>query len=158
MYSSRRYSVSVPTLHKSPRRIEDQICRIHEDSIRHIEGQTLEDSERYQSWSLLQEIPNMSIQLDDDLFTYEVEIYAFADIPCDLNEEDDSKQQISHETDDDMEYDPSNARRDDEVELTDKESSDSDKEDEVAEIFRIKTNVFNFETPTCRAFKEFNYL
>ncbi|GJW80251.1 hypothetical protein Tco_0144226 [Tanacetum coccineum] len=33
------------------------------------------------------------------------------------------------------------ARGDDEVELTDKESPDSDKEDEVAEIFRIKTNV-----------------
>ncbi|GKB38953.1 hypothetical protein Tco_0883895 [Tanacetum coccineum] len=32
------------------------------------------------------------------------------------------------------------------------------KECEVAEIFRIETNVFDFETPTCRAFKEFNYL
>ncbi|GJY69665.1 hypothetical protein Tco_0472647 [Tanacetum coccineum] len=46
----------------------------------------------------------------------------------------------------------------DEVELTDEESSDSDDEDEVAEIFRIDTNVFDFETPTCKAFKEFNYL
>nr|GEX89785.1 hypothetical protein [Tanacetum cinerariifolium] len=50
------------------------------------------------------------------------------------------------------------ARGDDEVELTDEESSDSDDEDEVAKIFRIKTNVFNFKTPLCRAFKEFNYL
>ncbi|GJS36774.1 hypothetical protein Tco_0535156 [Tanacetum coccineum] len=31
-------------------------------------------------------------------------------------------------------------------------------EDEVAEIFRIETNIFDFETPLCRAFKEFNYL
>nr|GEU98784.1 hypothetical protein [Tanacetum cinerariifolium] len=30
--------------------------------------------------------------------------------------------------------------------------------DEVAKIFRIKTNVFEFKTPLCRAFKEFNYL
>nr|GEV62491.1 C2 calcium/lipid-binding domain, CaLB [Tanacetum cinerariifolium] len=94
---------------------------------------------------------------------------------------------MSHESDDDLEYDPSDveftewlaskifnyktmdhytmkslwiywARGDDEVELTDEESSASDDKDEVAKIFRIKTNVFNFETPLCRAFKEFNYL
>ncbi|GJZ01880.1 hypothetical protein Tco_0519841 [Tanacetum coccineum] len=50
------------------------------------------------------------------------------------------------------------ARGDDEVELTNEESSDSDDKDEVVEIFRIDTNVFDFETPMCRAFKEFNYL
>ncbi|GJS07740.1 hypothetical protein Tco_0364536 [Tanacetum coccineum] len=50
------------------------------------------------------------------------------------------------------------ARGDDEVELTDEESSDSDDDDEAAKIFRIETNVFDFETPLCRAFKEFNYL
>ncbi|GKD79853.1 hypothetical protein Tco_1342474 [Tanacetum coccineum] len=94
---------------------------------------------------------------------------------------------MSHETNDDMEYDPSNveftewlpsknfnykmmdhytkkvlwiywSRVDDEVVLTDKESLDSENEDEAAETFRIKTNVFDFETPLCRAFKEFNYL
>ncbi|GJS79640.1 hypothetical protein Tco_0729521 [Tanacetum coccineum] len=30
--------------------------------------------------------------------------------------------------------------------------------DEVAEVFKIDTNVFDFETPMCKAFKEFNYL
>ncbi|GKF47988.1 hypothetical protein Tco_0141239, partial [Tanacetum coccineum] len=69
-----------------------------------------------------------------------------------------SEQQMSHESDDDMEYDPSDARGDDEVELTNEESSDSEDEDEVAKSFRIETNVFDFETPLCRAFKEFNYL
>ncbi|GJT79266.1 hypothetical protein Tco_1053608 [Tanacetum coccineum] len=49
-------------------------------------------------------------------------------------------------------------RGDDEVKLTDEESSDSEDEDEVAKKFRIETNVFNFETPLCRALKEFNYL
>ncbi|GKD64026.1 hypothetical protein Tco_1306134 [Tanacetum coccineum] len=34
---------------------------------------------------------------------------------------------------------------DDEVELTDEESSDD--KDEVAEVFRINTNLFDFETP-----------
>ncbi|GJW35304.1 hypothetical protein Tco_0058224 [Tanacetum coccineum] len=75
--------------------------------------------------------------------------------------EDNPEQQMSHESDDDMEYDPSNiywARGDDEVELTDEESSNSKDEDEVAKNFRIETNVFDFETPLCRAFKEFNYL
>ncbi|GJT51686.1 putative ribonuclease H-like domain-containing protein [Tanacetum coccineum] len=108
----------------------------------------------------------MSI-MDNDLFTYEVEIPGLASIPCDLNNEDNSKQQMTHGSD--MEYDPSNveftewlalkfynhktmdqntknalwiywARGDDEVELTDEESSDSDDEDEVAEIFRIDNN------------------
>ncbi|GKD68816.1 hypothetical protein Tco_1322906 [Tanacetum coccineum] len=126
-------------------------------------------------------------RMDDDLFTYEVEIVWIANIPCDLNKDDGSEQQMSHESDDDMKYNPSNVefnewlaskkfnyttmddytkkalwiywfRGDDEVELTDKESSNSDDEDEVAKNFRIKTNVFDFETPTCRAFKEFNYL
>ncbi|GJU95715.1 hypothetical protein Tco_1320471 [Tanacetum coccineum] len=50
------------------------------------------------------------------------------------------------------------ARGDDEVELTNEESSDSDDEDEVAKKFRIETNVFDFETSLCRDFKEFNYL
>ncbi|GKG60843.1 hypothetical protein Tco_0614405, partial [Tanacetum coccineum] len=78
-----------------------------------------------------------------------------------------------HEADDDMGYDPSDVaflewlgskfynyktmdhytkkalwiywiRGDDEVELTDEESSDN--EDNIAEVFRIDTNLFNFET------------
>nr|GEV38242.1 hypothetical protein [Tanacetum cinerariifolium] len=53
--------------------------------------------------------------MEDDLFTYEVEI--------------------------------AEPRGNDEVELTGKESSDSDDEDEVAKIFRIENNVFEFETP-----------
>ncbi|GKA27058.1 hypothetical protein Tco_0713226 [Tanacetum coccineum] len=94
---------------------------------------------------------------------------------------------MSHESDNDMEYDPSDvkftewlaskifnyktmdhytmralwiywARGDDEVEFTDEESSDSDDEIEIAKIFRIETNVFDFKVPLCRAFKEFNYL
>ncbi|GJT69879.1 putative reverse transcriptase domain-containing protein [Tanacetum coccineum] len=79
-----------------------------------------------------EEFNRMSI-MDDDLFTYEVEFSGLANIPCDLNEKDDSGQQMTRGSYDDMEGD-------DEVELTDEESSDSDNEDEVAEIFRIDTN------------------
>ncbi|GKC72150.1 hypothetical protein Tco_1118033 [Tanacetum coccineum] len=108
--------------------------------------------------------------MDDDLFTYEVKV---ANIPCDSNKDDDTR------------YDPSDVaftewlgskkfnyktmdhytkktlwiywiRGDDEVELTDEEFSDN--EEEVAEVFRINTNIFNFETPMCKTFKEFNYL
>ncbi|GJV98918.1 hypothetical protein Tco_1554170, partial [Tanacetum coccineum] len=88
-------------------------------------------------------------EMDDDLFTYEVKV---ANIPCNLNMNGDSE----HEADDDMGYDPSDIRGDDEVELTYEESSDD--MDEVAEVFRIDTNLFNFKTPMCKAFKEFNYL
>ncbi|GKA42301.1 hypothetical protein Tco_0734961 [Tanacetum coccineum] len=96
--------------------------------------------------------------MDDDLFTYEVEIPGLASIPCDFYKEDDSEQQMTYGSDVDKEYDPSNTRGDDEVELTDNESSDFDDDDKVAEIFRIDTNVFDFKTPACRTFKEFNYL
>ncbi|GJW97398.1 hypothetical protein Tco_0179206 [Tanacetum coccineum] len=96
--------------------------------------------------------------MNDDLFTYEVEI-------AKSNMNDDSED----EADDDMGYDPSDVaftewlgsknfnyktmdhytmkalwiywiRGNDEVELTDEESSDN--EDEVAEVFRIDTNIW----------------
>ncbi|GJX73524.1 hypothetical protein Tco_0312119 [Tanacetum coccineum] len=92
---------------------------------------------------------NQLSEMDDDLFTYEVEV---ANILCDSKMDDDSE----HKVDDDMGYDPSDIRGDNKVELTDEESSDD--KDEVAEVFRIDTNLFNFETPMCKAFKEFNYL
>nr|GEZ01533.1 C2 calcium/lipid-binding domain, CaLB [Tanacetum cinerariifolium] len=104
----------------------------------------------------------------NDLFTYEVEI---AKIPCNSNKNDASEQRMSHKADDDMGYDPSDIaftewfgsknfnyktmdhytkkalwiywiRGDDEVELTKEEFSDN--EDEVAEVFRIDTNIFDF--------------
>ncbi|GKG00599.1 hypothetical protein Tco_0302289, partial [Tanacetum coccineum] len=39
--------------------------------------------------------------MNDDLFTYEVEV---VNISCDSNKDDDSDQRVSHEADDDMEY------------------------------------------------------
>ncbi|GJR45059.1 hypothetical protein Tco_1313162 [Tanacetum coccineum] len=116
--------------------------------------------------------------MDDDLFTYKVKV---TNIPCDSNIDDD----LEDDADNDMGYDPSDVAfiewlsskifnyetldqytrkalwiywiiGDDEVELTDEESSDS--EEEVAEVFRIDTSVFNYETPLCTAFTKFNYL
>ncbi|GKE11395.1 hypothetical protein Tco_1414946 [Tanacetum coccineum] len=87
--------------------------------------------------------------MDNDLFTYEVEV---SNIPCDSKMDNDSE----HEADDDMGYDPSDIRGDDEVELTDEESFND--EDEITEVFKIDTNLFDFETPMCKAFKEFKYL
>ncbi|GJU85639.1 hypothetical protein Tco_1293185 [Tanacetum coccineum] len=86
--------------------------------------------------------------MDDDLFTYEVEV---ANISCD-SKIDDSE----YEADDDMGFDPSDIRGDYEVELTDEESADD--EDEIDEVFGIDTNIFDYETPLCSAFNEFNYL
>ncbi|GJV41571.1 hypothetical protein Tco_1420011 [Tanacetum coccineum] len=116
--------------------------------------------------------------MDNDLFTYNVEV---ANIQCNSKMDDDSR----NEDDDDMGYDPSDVtfiewlgsknfnyktmdrytmkalwiysiKGDDEVELTDEESSDN--EDEIAEVFRIDTNIFDYKTPICLAFNEFNYL
>ncbi|GJR24666.1 hypothetical protein Tco_0973193 [Tanacetum coccineum] len=54
-------------------------------------------------------------------------------------------------------------RRDDEEVITDDELSNLGdgnliEENETAQIFRIDTDLFHFETPLCEAFKEFNYL
>ncbi|GJV11452.1 hypothetical protein Tco_1352993 [Tanacetum coccineum] len=51
----------------------------------------------------------------------------------------------------------------DEVEPTnektfDLEETNQDDEQEIDEIFRIETNLFDYETPLCEKFKEFNYL
>ncbi|GKA88466.1 hypothetical protein Tco_0810230, partial [Tanacetum coccineum] len=71
--------------------------------------------------------------MDDDIFTYEVEV---ANIQCDSNKDDDTE----HEADDDMGYDPSDIywlKGNDEVELTNEEFSDN--EDEVAETYLLRT-------------------
>ncbi|GJR00776.1 hypothetical protein Tco_0523760 [Tanacetum coccineum] len=98
----------------------------------------------------------MDVKVEDVSLTCDTQLEVFNKEVSRLNGMDnDSKQ----EADDGMGYDPSDIywiRGDDEVELTDEESSDD--EDEVAKVFRIDTNLFNFETPMCKAFKEFNYL
>nr|GEZ46227.1 hypothetical protein [Tanacetum cinerariifolium] len=43
-------------------------------------------------------------------------------------------------------------------EPSDREETDHDDEQEIGEIFRIETNLFDYETPLCKKFKEFNYL
>ncbi|GJY62016.1 VIER F-box protein 2 [Tanacetum coccineum] len=88
--------------------------------------------------------------MDNDLFTYEVEV---ADIPCNSKMNNDSED----ETDDDMGYDPSDHYGfTGSEELTDEESSDN--EDENDEVFIMDTNIFDYETPIYSAFNEFNYL
>ncbi|GJS76868.1 hypothetical protein Tco_0726749 [Tanacetum coccineum] len=95
--------------------------------------------------------------MDDDLFTYEVEI---ANISCDLRVDDDSE----HEADDNW-IDPDylfhitewlGSKGDDEVELSNEEFSDN--ENEIVEVFRIDTNIFDYEIPIRSALNEFNYL
>ncbi|GKD31887.1 hypothetical protein Tco_1242665, partial [Tanacetum coccineum] len=98
------------------------------------------------------EIFNMEVnrlsRMVDNLFTYEVE---GGNIPSNSKIDDDSEDKA-----DDIGYDPSDIRGDDEVELTDEESSDN--KDEIAKVFRIDTNIFDYETPICSTFNEFNYL
>ncbi|GJU10453.1 hypothetical protein Tco_1132849 [Tanacetum coccineum] len=53
-------------------------------------------------------------------------------------------------------------RGDDEERVTDDEFTDPEdgsliEENEIAEIFRIETDIFQFKTPLCKAFDEFNY-
>ncbi|GJW65163.1 hypothetical protein Tco_0117047 [Tanacetum coccineum] len=62
-----------------------------------------------------------------------------------------------------VECDPTNKRGDDEEVLTYDEFSDLEEEnmhegDETVEVFRIETDIFLFETPLCKEFKEFNHL
>ncbi|GKC60246.1 hypothetical protein Tco_1087844 [Tanacetum coccineum] len=46
----------------------------------------------------------------------------------------------------------------DEIEPTDLEETDHDDEQEIGEIFRIETKLFDYETPLCEELREFNYL
>ncbi|GJV01430.1 hypothetical protein Tco_1334999 [Tanacetum coccineum] len=50
----------------------------------------------------------------------------------------------------------------DEIDVSDDENSDHEEywsnKEETAKIFKIETDVFDYETPICSAFKEFNYL
>ncbi|GJV89452.1 hypothetical protein Tco_1533390, partial [Tanacetum coccineum] len=107
------------------------------------ERQSNAGSARHSSYQRRVREANRLSKMDDDLFTYEVEV---ANIPCDSKMDDDSE----HEADDDMGYDPSDVaftewrsisilliRGDDEVELTDEESSDD--MDEVAETYLLWT-------------------
>nr|GEX96381.1 hypothetical protein [Tanacetum cinerariifolium] len=123
-----------------------------------------------------------NMKLEDVSLTFDTQLKTFNNEVSRLNGMNDNSK---HEVDDDMGYDPFDVpfikwlgsknfnyktidhytmkalwiywiRVDDEVELTNEESSDV--EDEVAEVFRIETNLFNFKTPMCKAFKEFNYL
>ncbi|GKE04415.1 hypothetical protein Tco_1396433, partial [Tanacetum coccineum] len=93
------------------------------------------------------------VKVEDVSLAYDTSLEVFNNEVNQLSEMDDDSE---HKVDDDMGYDPSDIRGDNKVELTDEESSDD--KDEVAEVFRIDTNLFNFETPMCKAFKEFNYL
>ncbi|GKE84168.1 hypothetical protein Tco_1557910 [Tanacetum coccineum] len=44
------------------------------------------------------------------------------------------------------------------MEASDIEETNHDDEQEIGEIFRIETNLLDYETPLCEKFKEFNYL
>ncbi|GKB12825.1 hypothetical protein Tco_0846748 [Tanacetum coccineum] len=53
--------------------------------------------------------------------------------------------------------------RSDKIEITNEKTSyleetNHDDEHEIGEIFRIETNLFDYETPLCEKFKEFNYI
>nr|GEW45556.1 hypothetical protein [Tanacetum cinerariifolium] len=76
------------------------------------------------------------------------------------------KHWMTYGIDADIKYDPSNMywiRGDDEEvligeELSDLEETYVNEKDEIVEIFRIETDIFDFKTPLCKAFNEFNYL
>ncbi|GJT18164.1 hypothetical protein Tco_0876870 [Tanacetum coccineum] len=100
------------------------------------------------------EIFNMEVSrlsgMDNDLFTYEVEI---GNIPCNLKVDDDSEDEV----DDDMGYDPSDIIGGT-MKLNSLMKNLLITKDEIAEVLRIDTNIFGYETPICSAFNEFNYL
>ncbi|GKD41042.1 hypothetical protein Tco_1261249, partial [Tanacetum coccineum] len=56
-------------------------------------------------------------------------------------------------------WDPNNIERgNDEEELTNPRDDNLIEENDIAQIFRIDTDLFDLDTPLCQAFKEFNYL
>nr|GEX90977.1 hypothetical protein [Tanacetum cinerariifolium] len=101
---------------------------------------------------------------NDSLFTYEIEV--LKPTPC---IEQRTKQWLDlkykdHKTmDKNVKNEVYWMRGDDEVVFSNNEVSDlkdenNDDEQEIAEIFRNETNLFDYETPMCTKFNEFNYL
>nr|GEW04086.1 hypothetical protein [Tanacetum cinerariifolium] len=86
---------------------------------------------------------NRLSRMDDDLFTYEHEQNL-----CYDEEEKSYVEAVIF----------INTRGDDEEVLTDKELSELEETYINEEIFKIETNIFDYETPLCKAFNEFNYL
>nr|GEY51959.1 hypothetical protein [Tanacetum cinerariifolium] len=127
---------------------------------------------------------NRLSKMDDDLFTYEVKIPKLSYSPSVEQQMDDLdngsldiyERKLCYDECEKM-YDEEvifvnkrlNAlwiywtRGDDEEVITDDELSNLRdakliEENKFAQIFRIDTDIFHFETPLCEAFKEFNYL
>ncbi|GJV45333.1 hypothetical protein Tco_1429869 [Tanacetum coccineum] len=88
------------------------------------------------------------IKVEDVSLTCDTQLEVFNNEVNRLSRMDDDSE---HEVDDDMGYDPSDVAF---IEC----DEESDDEDEIAEVFRIDTNIFDYETPLYSAFNEFNYL
>nr|GEW44717.1 hypothetical protein [Tanacetum cinerariifolium]GEW44718.1 hypothetical protein [Tanacetum cinerariifolium] len=93
--------------------------------------------------------------MDDDLFAYKVEI------PKPSRAQSVEQQYDALKNNDLENFEPRKCD-DEEVltneELFDIEEENLDEENKIAEIFRIETDIFHFETPLCKAFKDFDYL
>ncbi|GJR24978.1 retrovirus-related pol polyprotein from transposon TNT 1-94 [Tanacetum coccineum] len=98
-------------------------------------------SKRRAFWSLNEDI----LKINDSDYQYAISIKEDTAYPC-LHSPKTTKETSSIRRIEDI----------DEVELTDEESSNN--EDDVVEVFRIDTNIFDYETPLCLAFNKFNYL
>ncbi|GJV44183.1 hypothetical protein Tco_1428719 [Tanacetum coccineum] len=123
--------------------------------------------------------------MDDDLFTYEVKIPRLSCIPCVVQQVDDLddgdlviyEQRVCFDENKSVYakavyfikdklvrlIDVTLEQGYDEVVLTDEEIFDLEDENlidenEIAEIFKIETDIFYFKTPLCKAFNELNYL
>ncbi|GKB19939.1 hypothetical protein Tco_0853862 [Tanacetum coccineum] len=89
--------------------------------------------------------------MEDDLFTYELGIVEDFYFPC------------VEQPHDNLKNGDLDIKGDDEELLTDDELSNLQEENmsedtEIAEIFRIETDILDFETPLCKELKEFNHL
>ncbi|GJR93549.1 hypothetical protein Tco_0265723 [Tanacetum coccineum] len=93
-------------------------------------------------WTVVRDHEIKDVKVEDVSLTCDTPLEVFNNKVSRLCRMDDDSE---HEVDDDMGYDPFDIRGDDEVELTDEESSNN--EDEVAEVFWIDTNLFDFKTP-----------
>ncbi|GJX98993.1 hypothetical protein Tco_0356012 [Tanacetum coccineum] len=129
-YLSRKIRRIRASTHRRPQRNEDQyaVSRRSHYTLRMTkvikgEFEKLEDLK----------VKDVSLTYDTSLEVFKKEFNQLS------GNDDDSKQRMSHEANDDMGYDPSNIRGDNEVELTNEEFSDN--EDEVAEIYEWNKDI-----------------
>ncbi|GJT23460.1 hypothetical protein Tco_0893397 [Tanacetum coccineum] len=140
-----RYGVSAPGLHKKTRKTNSQNTTYHSATIRHIQ---LDKHSKIQSSDT--QYPSVRYDVSNLLPKQRIDLCSLNNLFVLPNNMAYSVRSIRQKFNKKF-----NQLSDNNEEM---ESDEDDDPDDIDEIFMIDGNLFNYETPLCKAFKDFNYL